>query len=444
MKFSRDAFIALLVSAGFLLLLEGGLRLAHVHYQASFYQAEQVRGFSLRPNAAGWNVSENEVYVRINSDGMRDHERHVSRPPGTLRVALLGASEAEGRQVPIEKGFASALNRHLNQALGPSGHPVDVMNFGVNGYTFSQDYLTLHNQVWKYDPQIVVLLLGVPNVQKNTRELNWGDPGIPFYVLKDGHLVRDESTSAVPPPVKWRNYWRNRLSDLMNRSALLTLFNEALNKSFEGLQDQRQALEGMLQKGASSSAGPALPGGYVVTRRSYIPDLPETQGAWAIGEAFLDLMKQECSAHGTEFWIVTVDEDVQSYPSLEERARYLREMDLPSLNASDERVRGFADAHGIPVIVLAPPMADYAAVHGVALHGFSATPYSRGPWPYGIGHWNVLGHELAGSLVSQSMLQRSSVIRIWMSPTTNPVREAQTSRVPPIAAQGYLPLSEAK
>jgi hypothetical protein len=421
MRFFRDALFALLISLAFLLLLEGGLRLAHVHYQASFYQSEQERGFSLRPNAAGWNVSENEVYVRINSDGMRDHERPISRPPGTLRVALLGASETEGRQVPLDKGFAAVLNRHLNQALGPSGHPVDVLNFGVNGYTFSQDYLTLHNHVWKYDPQIVVLLLAVPNIQKNTRELFWGDdPRIPFYVLKNGQLVPDELTRAAPLPNPLRNYWKNRIFDLMNCSTLLSLFNEARNKGLEGLEKQKQALRGMLRKSTPSSAASALPGGDVVTHRTYLPDLPETQEAWAIGEAFLELMQQECSDHGAEFWIVTPDEDVQSYPSLAERDRFLREMNLPSLNASDERIRRFADAHGIPVMILGPPMADYAVAHGVALHGFPATPYNSDPWPYATGHWNELGHELAGSLVSQAMLQRSSVIRPWMSPASNP------------------------
>src|SRR5271163_3927882 len=236
MRFFRDVLLAVLASAVLLLLLEGGLRLAQVHYQASFYQTEQERGFSLRPNASGWNVSENEVYVRINSDGMRDHERPISRPPATLRIALLGASETEGRQVPLEKGFAAVVDRRLNQTLGPLGHPVDVLNFGVNGYAFSQNYLTLHNHVWKYDPQIVVLVLSVANVAKNTRELNFGDPHIPFYVLRNGQLVPDEITRATLPPNPWRFYLKNRVSDWMNRSTLLSLFNESTNKAIEGLQ----------------------------------------------------------------------------------------------------------------------------------------------------------------------------------------------------------------
>ena len=425
MRFFRDLLFASLASAVFLLLLEGGLRLAHVHYQGSFYQLERERGFALRPNAAGWNVSENEVYVRINSDGMRDHERPIARPPATLRVALLGASEAEGRQVPLEKGFASVLNRNLDQKLAPLGHPVDVMNFAVNGYTFSQNYLTLHNHVWKYDPQIVILLVSVPNVFKNTRELNWGDPRIPFYVLQNGKLVPDELTRSAPSPDPRRLYLKNCLSDLMNRSSLLSLFNEALNKAIERLEKQEQVVAGWMRGTTSSAAGPLPPGGYEA-RWGYLPYLPETQQAWTIGEAFLDLMRQDCSDHGAEFWIVNVDEEIQAHPSLAERARFVSRLRIPSLEASDQRIQRFGEAHGIPVVLLAPPLGDYAASHGVALHGFPASPFNSDPWPFNTGHWNELGHEVVGTVIAQSLLQRSSVIRRWTSsatPSNLPARE---------------------
>jgi hypothetical protein len=428
MRFFRDILLAILASAAFLLLLEGGLRLAHVHYQASFYQPEKERVFSLRPNAAGWNVSENEVYIRINSDGMRDHERPIARPPATLRIAILGASEAEARQVPMEKGFAAVLNRHLNQTLVPGGHPVDVMNFAVNGYTFSQNYLTLHNHVWKYDPQIVIQVLTVANILKNTRELNWAVPPPPFYALQNGHLVPDAITQAAPPPNPRRVYWRNVISDWMNRSTLLSFFNEALNKAIERLQKQKGDLGARLRRTTSVSAGSALPGGDEIARGTYIPDLPETQEAWAIGEAFLDLMRQECSARGAEFWIVTTDEDTQAYPSLAERERFAKERHIPSLSASDQRVQRFAEARGIPIVLLAPFMSSYAASHNVALHGFPATPFNSDPWPYAMGHWNELGHELAGNMVATQLLGRSSVIRLWTSSDASPNLFAERKR----------------
>ncbi len=69
-------------------------------------------------------------------------------------------------------------------------------------------------------------------------------------------------------------------------------------------------------------------------------------------------------------------------PQLGERAHSISEMHIPSLSASDERVRRFADAQGIPLLLLAPPMGNYAVVHGVAQHGFPATPFNSDAWPY--------------------------------------------------------------
>ena len=414
MRFFRDVLFVVVTSAAFILLLEGGLRLAHVRSQASFYQPEQERVFALRPDAAGWNVSENENYVHINSDGMRDHERPISRPRNTLRIAILGASEAEGRQVPLEKTFASVLNRHLDQALSPLGQSVDVMNFAVNGYTFSQQYLTLHNHVWKYDPQIVILTLVVPNIFKNTRELNWAEPPPPFYVLQNGHLVPDDPTRAGLALNPKLLYWKNRFADWMNCSALLSLLNEALNQARVELQKAHHALAAATGLGKTTATYGGRPGDQL-TRSTYLPYAPETQEAWAIGEAFLDAMREDCSVHGAEFWVVTVDSEIQSNPSLPERARFVSEMRIPSLAESDLRIEHFGDTHGIPIILLAPPLGDYAAAHGIALHGFSHPTFNTGYWPANTGHWNELGHELAGAVVAQQLLQRSSVVRSWTS-----------------------------
>jgi hypothetical protein len=409
MRFFRDVLSALLAAAMVVLLFEGSLRLARVWYDASLYQPEMERGYSLRPNAEGWNETENETYVRINSDGMRDHERPVACPPGTLRIAMLGSSEAESRTVPLEKTSASVINRLLDKTLDPLGHSVDVMNFGVPGYTFSQHYLTLHNHVWKYTPQIVLLMLSVPTVFKSTRELSPDAAlGTPFYELQGGRLVPDRLTRAASRPSPGRVYWKNHFSDWMNRSALLSLLNQA---GFE-LQRQEAVLAAKLKTTPRSFPVQQVPADSV-TRWSYMPDLPETQKAWAIAEAFLDDMRQDCADRGAEFWIVDVDMGEQTHPSLDERVRFARAIRIPSLDATDQRIKRFAETHRIPSIFLAPPLAEFAAAHGVALHGFAHTPFNNG-------HWNELGHELAGGVIAEQLLERSSVIRQWTDSAHNP------------------------
>ncbi len=60
-----------------LLLVEGALRLAGIHFAASMYTEDAERGYALRPGAEGWSTAENDVYWHINRYGMLDRERSL-------------------------------------------------------------------------------------------------------------------------------------------------------------------------------------------------------------------------------------------------------------------------------------------------------------------------------------------------------------------------------
>ncbi len=169
MKRLRDlASILLGVIAAFL-VCEGALRLAGARYEASFFIAEAERAFSSRPNAEGWQTSEGENYVRINSAGLYDREHTLSRPANTIRIALLGSSEVEAKQVQPSQNFAGLIEQNLNRKLAGAGQKIETLNFGVAGYNLAQIYLTLRNHVWQYDPQIVLLFYSNYLVLKNTQ-----------------------------------------------------------------------------------------------------------------------------------------------------------------------------------------------------------------------------------------------------------------------------------
>ncbi|MFQ5914576.1 MAG: SGNH/GDSL hydrolase family protein, partial [Nitrospinota bacterium] len=93
--------------AGFL-LGEIGLRVAGISYH-SFYTYDEYRGIALRSGTEGWHRKENEVYLRINSDGLRDREHTIEKPPDTLRIAVLGDSFAQAREVPMENAFWAVM-----------------------------------------------------------------------------------------------------------------------------------------------------------------------------------------------------------------------------------------------------------------------------------------------------------------------------------------------
>lgn len=408
MKFFRDLLLAVLACIAAILALEGGLRLAHERYNAYLYQPEPERGYSLRPYAEGWNVTGGENYVRINSDGMRDHERPAHRPADTMRIAVLGASFAEAREVPLEQTFAAEMERQLAQALGPHGSRVDVLNFGVNGYTHSEQYLTLHNHVWKYDPQIVVMLWDQFTVIKNTRE-NYpeelGRDRVPFYALRNGRLEPLEPPPALRSlryPSPRRIALKNLMSDAMNSSYLLSMFNQAR----EQLPGQIGNVRAMVRR---VFVGPppvaARPQDNRIEWWPLAPYLAETQRDWAIGEAFLREIRDECDRHGVEFRLVIVDGDVQSSPDVAARNAFARRYGLVSLDKSDLRVERYCQANGIRVLRLGPPMGDYAATHRVALH--SSNGWNA--W----GHWNKPGNRLAGRLIAEDLRNDSPVVRAW-------------------------------
>ena len=117
----RAKLILLLAStAASLLLVEAALRIAGVSHP-NFYQPDPVRGWELRPEARGWWRNEGNAWVPINSDGMRDEEHPAAKPPGEVRIAVLGDSCAEALQVPAEKTFWSLLEKELARCPAVSG-----------------------------------------------------------------------------------------------------------------------------------------------------------------------------------------------------------------------------------------------------------------------------------------------------------------------------------
>jgi hypothetical protein len=399
MRFSRDLVLVILGLAAVGAVLEGALRLARDRTQASLFQSESERGYSLRPNAEGWNVDDGEAWVRINSDGYRDRERVVPLPADTLRIAILGASHVEAEQVPLEVTFPARMERGLDATASRHGRHVEVLNFGVAGYSFSQNYLTLRNNVWKYGPRIVILVAATFSVLKSVPDLYPGPPkGTPFYRLRDGHLELDRSAGLAAPDPR-RQKIKNLLSDLMNRSYLLSLFNMARARLPAHLAAVRKTL-GLRDE----SGGSSLPPDYAAVW-PFLPDLPQTQTAWAISEALLLEMRDECRRRGAEFYVVVADAEAQAHPDPFARASYARRLGVPSLDLGDRRFQAFGAANGIGVLPLAPTITAWAEAHAVPLHG--------PPQAYNHGHWNELGNRIAAEAINRYLYQQSSILNEW-------------------------------
>ena len=376
---------SLLVTGG---LLELGLRVAGVVYTGSFYTGDIERGWALRPEAEGWDVTEAKEYIQINSDGLRDREHPLEKPMDTLRIAVLGDSYAEALNVPMEKAFWSVLERQISSCPNLERKRVEVINFGVSGYGTAQEFLTLPH-VWKYSPDIVLLAFYAGNdLFNNFRSLN--DPGdadnTPYFVYRGEQLVLDDS---------FRNSWKlssrayrwffDFRGNLQNHVRLVQVLMEGIRDL--KLRSARQAL-------AETAAGLDVGDREDLVYRE--PSEPRMNEAWRATEGLLRLMSDEVRAHGAELWIATLANRAQLLPEESQRRAFLDRLGIDTPFYPDLRLRAFAERAGIPIVTLAIPMAAYAEDHHVFLNGGQRVPL-------GSGHWNETGHRVAGEILAAEL-----------------------------------------
>jgi hypothetical protein len=364
-----------------LLLVEVGLRLAHIGYpnggKELFFTWDPHTGIAPRPGAQGfWHTSEYDVPVHINSQGLRDREHAFQKPPNTYRVAVLGDSFTEALQVPMEKDDSSVLERELAKCPSRHGQTVEVMNFGVNSFTTAQQLPRLREKVWQYSPDLVLLNFDTGNnVYKNSRALQQ-DPYRPYFFEKDGKLVLDDSFSHASG-ARARFLLSEFSSWSIQHSHLLQAVAAGANYLRQG------NIEGLTPTGMGLAPAIYRP-----------PDNPAWQDAWHVTEDLIAQIHDEVAAKGAKFLLVTLASSIQVDPDPAVRQAFVNRVGATDLFYPDHRLQQFATSRGIPVLTLAPYLQKYAEEHKVYLHGQRADHQ---------GLLNELGHQLAGQEMAQKI-----------------------------------------
>ncbi len=96
------------------------------------------------------------IHVKTNAEGYASPDYPVAAASGTIRIAFLGNSFTRGFEVDYDKKFTSLAEQYL-RAQDP-GHRYEVMNFGIGGYSFVDQFFAYERYVKKYHPQLVVLV----------------------------------------------------------------------------------------------------------------------------------------------------------------------------------------------------------------------------------------------------------------------------------------------
>lgn len=149
------------------------------------------------------------VWFDINQRGFRD-ERDFSyaKPAGRKRIVSLGDSFTIGYEVAVEATFSRVLQDELRAA----GLDVEVINAGVSGYSNAEECLLLERELFKYDPDVVVVSYYVNDSIDNTRTGLFGlDEHDRLVQLKEDYV-----------PL-------GGLADFLNRSRAALWFSERSN-----------------------------------------------------------------------------------------------------------------------------------------------------------------------------------------------------------------------
>ena len=213
-----------------------------------------------------------------------------------MRIAILGDSYAEARQVSVKETFWAVLERELAKCPYLSGWQVEVINFGVSGYGTAQELMTLRHRVSDYSPDIVVLAVLTGNdVTDNLRAFG-SNPMRPYFVYRNGELVLDDSFRnlaayrARQTLVASLGYWA------ITYSRVVQIIYAAQDKIVAYIkyrpQSQNEAKSSDEELGLDSTI--------------YLePSDPLWQEGWRVTEGLIVLMRDEVRKKGADFWVVT-------------------------------------------------------------------------------------------------------------------------------------------
>ena len=362
--------------AAALLIIEVGLRVAN-HWFPYFFRYDAERGWALRPDASGYYDREGNAWVRINAEGFRGPDRPLEKPPGTFRIALLGDSYTEAIQVPYEQTWGAVLERRLAGCPALRGRRVEVLNFGVDGYGTTQELITLRKQAIAYSPDVVVLAFFAGNDIRNNSVTLEGDQCRPFVsVGANGGLVPSGPL----------------LNSRLFRLWCMTRFNSRDGSIPELFENAWRILRSGEQTPTAEH-----PEEVALNYSIYHPP-PDAawKDAWRVTDALIGATGEEAQRDHARLLVVTLDTGIQVWPDPKVRASFTRRERISDLFYPDEQIAADCRRRGIDVLTLAPELQRYAESNHVFLHGFGNTPM-------GFGHWNAIGHRVAGELIAAKL-----------------------------------------
>jgi hypothetical protein len=350
----------------------------------NFYQPHPTRGWTLKPSTEGRHQElDFSIEVKINSQGLRDPERAIAKPPGVFRILLVSDSGT----------FASGSTREqsppglLEKKLGPG---VEVMNFAVPAYSTVQQYLMLKEEGLRWQPDLVLLAFAQNDLLTNyepIQKLFQRSARRPYARLDaaNGTLVIDTEKAAAAAKV----YASTRTS-LWNRFVLVRVVRVSVGRLFQRRKPDPNIFLGR----------PFLKS-FLVSQKAKRSEADYNRlwdDSWAVSEALVLAMRRDSEAAGARFAAYVQPVRFQGSSAM----RASLEAAFPGLQIDEKRLnREFAEfgaRNGFPVLDA------LSAVQAADAGG-------KGPLFYVIEdeHFTPMGHEIMVDALVRQLRERQLV-----------------------------------
>ena len=137
-----------------LVCLEVGLRLAG-YGNLIIYESDENLYWKPVPNQK--RVTKVGQYpIQVNSQGTRGREFQIEKPDNVIRILSVGDSRTFGWGLQEADTYNGRLEKLLAQRL-PDGMEVEVINAGVNAWSYAQIFVYLRDIGLNYNPDVVLV-----------------------------------------------------------------------------------------------------------------------------------------------------------------------------------------------------------------------------------------------------------------------------------------------
>lgn len=187
-------FIMLMLEIGVRVFMPQKTSVSLVSFSAPIFREGEYISWEFIPNATGMTMTgEYNISYKINSFGMRDVERNVTKTPRVKRILVLGDSFTEG--FGVEQNYT--YPHLLEDMLRNKGEKIEVWNAGVRGYSPGTEYLYLKNNIDWIKPDMVIVGFFSGNDVMDISHNIWktDKDGFPIYIssrlthVENGMLV---------------------------------------------------------------------------------------------------------------------------------------------------------------------------------------------------------------------------------------------------------------